>query len=107
MKRHQQRLAKQQADNVVQDHINEQWQEQCRKVDISIIYTLHTVFGFGKERCERFYKALVENHFRMADNWQCEGDDSHYWIMQKRLYDAGIDIKAFQQWADEWEKTQN
>ena len=43
----------------------------------------------------------------MCEDWQCKGDDSHYWVMEKRLKDAGIDIEALRKEADEIAEREN
>jgi hypothetical protein len=91
--------------------LDERLAKKCENVDVTMLYTLHTVFGFGAERCRRFYFEMIDNHFNMCNRWQCDGDDSHYWIMKQRLKDDGIDVEAMIKEAQEnakWrEKNEN
>jgi hypothetical protein len=68
------------------------------KADITILYTLHKVFGFGKKRAERFYLNLVINQHEMISQYRTdsEDDETHYLIMADRLKKAGIDVEALQ-----------
>jgi hypothetical protein len=101
IKRYNRRMAQEATQREAHDIVRAQWSEQCRKADISILYALHNVFGFGAIRCRRFYHAMIENHFQMCEDFQCKGDDSHYWVMEKRLKDAGIDVDELRREADE------
>ncbi len=101
--RYRERKAKENARRKIQDGVREMWSDQCRKADISILYTLHTKSKdpYGKQRCREFYLDMIRNHFRMCEDFQCQGDDSHYWVMEKRLKDDGIDIDELRREADE------
>lgn len=68
------------------------------RADISILYTLHKVFGFGKKRAERFYMNLVLNQLDMIAQFRtnAEDDETHYLVMADRLKKAGIDVEALQ-----------
>lgn len=93
------------ADRILDDRLA----KKCENIDITILYTLHThpKFKKGAQLCREFYLAMIENHFNMCDKWQCDGDESHYWIMKKRLKDDGIDVDALIKEADEIEKWRN
>ena len=73
------------------------WEEFCKKVDVLILYTLHKDFGFGKQRLEKFYFAMLDNQIRMIEEFRsnADDDDTHYLVMADRLEKAGIPI-------DEW-----
>jgi hypothetical protein len=78
-----------------------EWEKFCRKTDVSMLYALHNTFGFGKDRLERFYREWIKLHIAMVDNYQCDGDDSHYWVMEARLRDIGLDVDALLREVDE------
>ena len=59
-----------------------------------------TEFGFGAERCRRFYLKMIEAHKEMRDRFQSGNDESHYWVMEKWLKDDGIDVEALQREAE-------
>lgn len=96
IKRLQRKQKLQEADDEARRLVEERMKEYCTKADVSILYTLHEVFGFGKTRCERFYKSWIKTHSAMADSFQSGGDDSHYWVMQERLKSIGVDVEALQ-----------
>ncbi len=74
----------------------------CRKMDGLWLYTLHVVFGFGKERCERLYWAMIDNYIKITAkyNGSLDDDDMEWYAMEKALLDIGIDLKALQAEAD-------
>lgn len=74
--------------------------EWMKCADIAILFTLHTEFGFGAERCRRFYLKMIEAHKEMRDRFQSGNDESHYWVMEKWLKDDGIDVAALQREAE-------
>lgn len=73
------------------------------KADITILYTLHKEFGFGKKRAERFYMNLVINQHEMISQFRtnAKDDETHYLVMADRLKKAGIDVVALQAKAEE------
>lgn len=77
------------------------WSKFCLKADIAMLYTLRVTFGFGKERLERFYWALIENTLHMRSDYRCDpGDDYHYFGMKNELRCAGVDVDELQKEAD-------
>lgn len=78
----------------------QEYEKFCTKTDISMLYALHNTFGFGKERLERFYREWIKIHTEMVKNYQCDGDDSHYWVMEARLREIGVDIDALEKEVD-------
>ena len=75
-------------------------EKYCTKTDVTILYALHNIFGFGKERLERFYREWIKIHTEMVEDYQCDGDDSHYWVMEARLKEIGVDIDALEREVD-------
>lgn len=99
MKQLQRRKAKEEAREEANDLVLKQWENFATKADIVILYTLHKEFGFGKERCERFYRKMIENQISMIEQYRTskDDDDTHYWVMEERLKNANIDVKALQE----------
>ena len=95
-----QEAKKKEADKILNDSLA----DKCEDLDVVVLYTLHEVFGFGLERCRKFYFEMIDNHFNMSKKWDCKGDGSHYAIMKKRLKYYGIDVEAFVKEADEQRK---
>lgn len=72
--------------------------------DITLMYTLHTMEKdpWGKERIERFYLNLVNNHYEMVKEFRTCADDeeTYYLVMADRLKRDGIDVEAIQKKAE-------
>lgn len=91
-KRHHKRLVKEAKMKEAEDILNECMAKRAKYYDITMLYTLHTMFGFGKKRGRRFYLGMIKNYLGMVKHWQSGGDDSHFWIMEERLKAAGINV---------------
>lgn len=74
----------------------------CRKMDGLWLYTLHTVFGFGKDRLTRLYWAMIENYIKITAkyNGMLDDDDMEWYAMERHLKDIGFDLKEMQAEAD-------
>ena len=106
-KKHHDRLVQEAKQKEAHRIVREQWEDQCRKADVSVLYALHTVFGFGAIRCRRFYLGMIKNYLGMVKHWQSGGDDSHFWIMEERLKAAGINVDDLIREAGEMVKEDN
>ena len=84
--------------------VNECVAKRAKYYDITMLYTLHTIFGFGKERCRRFYLGMIKNYLGMLNQFQSDGDDSHFWVMESRLKADGIDVSEIVREGDELAK---
>ena len=104
IKKYHDRLVKEAREKKADEILDERLAKKCENVDVTILYTLHTVFGFGAKRCHQFYFEMINNHFNMCNQFQCNGDDSHYWVMKERLKLDGIDVEAFINEANERRK---
>lgn len=80
-----------------------EWEKVCRKTDVSILYALRSIFGFGKDRLERFYREWIKLHIKMVEDYQYDRDDSHYWVMEARLKDIGLDVDALLKEVDKYD----
>lgn len=89
MKSYRERLKNQAIRNEI-DKANDAW---FKNVDFAIAYTLHNLFGFGAGRIKKFFKLCRATHKEMMERYRSDGDDSHYWVMEKRLKDGGIDVE--------------
>lgn len=65
------------------------------ELDATILWTLHEGFGFGAERCKRFYNKVVECREDLLKRYDME-DDAEFILIHK-LKEIGIDLR-------EWEK---
>lgn len=88
---------------LVRELVLQEYEKFCKKMDVSVLYAQHKTFGHGKIKLERFYREWIKIHTEMVKNYQCDGDDSHYWVMEARLKEIGVDIEALEKEVDEIE----
>lgn len=62
------------------------------QLDAVTLFVLHTEFGFGKQRLQRFYDALFSKRKEMQERFQMPGEDDDYAIWHFLLED-GIDVE--------------
>lgn len=76
--------------------------EFCRKMDGLWLYALHRVFGFGKQRAERLYWAMVDEYIKVTAKYSgaLDDDDMEWYAIERYLLDHGIDVKALQEEAE-------
>jgi hypothetical protein len=92
MQRFREKKAKEEGLKEAEAIVNECVAKRAKYYDVAMLYTLHTLFGFGKERLRRYYLGMVENYLGLMNQFQSNGDDSHFWIMEARLKADGIDV---------------
>nr|DAQ99156.1 MAG TPA: hypothetical protein [Caudoviricetes sp.] len=72
------------------DRICRKWTERFNLVSNTIaLYTLHTAFGFGKDRLTRFLSACQSIQAQMSERYE----DADFYAMKKALLDIGIDTE--------------
>ena len=65
--------------------------------DLTMLWTLHTDFGFGAVRLKRFYADFCKNYRYMRDRYYCEGDEELFgsrtdaYVIKERLKEIGFD----------------
>lgn len=108
VKKYHDRLVKEAKQKEADKILDEQLQKRGKYFDITILYTLHThpKFKKGAKLCREFYIDAIRNYFNMLEQWQCDGDDSHFWIMEERLRADGIDVDALKKEVDEMVKNE-
>lgn len=57
-----------------------------------ILYTLHTEFGFGKARLERFYDAYAREFYSLRNRF--EMDDCY--PARRKLLEIGVDVEELE-----------
>ena len=91
------KLSKSQRDAMNRE-INRQILENDEKfamdADASVLWTLHTVFGFGKKRLRRFYEENLKMHNEMREFYQLNTDET-FWLCRYKLKNYGIDIEEW------------
>ena len=79
----------------IQNQIEEIFQKNEReynvKVNIVNAFVLNQTFGFGKKRLEEYVVACSQIQKQMLARY----DDADLYAMEKKLKDAGIDIRAW------------
>lgn len=89
------RRVKEYAENEARKYANRIITDYTRRFDALMLLTLHTEFGFGRERLERFYRAMDEEYKRLTSMLGAEdtADDVHYWAWERRLKECtGLDL---------------
>ena len=83
--------------------INEEIRRQCieqtaqyeAELDVVVLYALHNVFGFGKERLERFYREMFKLREEMKQRYGTSDDDTMGdFAMYVKLKEIGVDVQA-------------
>ena len=90
-----QEYAHAEAEKHAQEYARRKMEDYTRRFDALMLLTLHTEFGFGKERLLRFYKAMDDEHKRLTSMLGAEdtADNVHYWTWEKRLKEyTGLDL---------------
>lgn len=65
--------------------------------DLTMLWTVHTDFGFGAVRLKRFYDSFVKTHKYMRDRYYCKGDEELFgsrtdaYVIKERLKAIGFD----------------
>lgn len=83
--------------------INEQIVENDRRFDMdresSILWMLHTRFGFGPKRLKEAWNLFYSETVKLREYYQMEQEDEG-WLAREKLKSIGCDIE---QWYKEWE----
>lgn len=72
--------------------VDEIFQRRCLDLDTVVMWILHRRFGFGKDRCKRFY----EEYRPTAGTFTEMYGDAKYSIMREDLIRDGIDIERWE-----------
>ena len=62
------------------------------QLDAVTLFVLHTEFGFGKQRLQKFYDALFKKRREMQERFQMPDEDDDYAIFHFLMED-GIDVE--------------
>ena len=66
-------------------------------LDVAVLYAMHELFDFGKDRLKRFYMRFGEIHRDFVDFYQSESRDEAEWVYETKLKAIGVDV-------EEWRK---
>lgn len=75
--------AKKQVDDI--------FQRRCLDLDTVVMWILHRRFGFGKDRCRRFYDEYKPTTGKFSEMY----GDAKYAVMREDLLRDGIDIETW------------
>lgn len=67
--------------------------QRCLDLDTVVMWILHRRFGFGAERCKRFYDQYKPTVGEFRDRY----DDGIYMKMREDLSRDGIELKKWQE----------
>lgn len=67
--------------------------EYADDIDAVILYTLHSQFGFGKERLRRFYDAVKSTRDGMVKRYEYE--DDALFACKHKLEEIGVDVEKW------------
>ena len=75
-------------------------------LDVSILYAMHELFGFGKDRLKRFYMRFGEIHRAFVDHYLSANRDEAEWVYDKKLKEIGVDVAEWRKELDAIEEAQ-
>lgn len=62
--------------------------------DSTVLYVLHTTFGFGKKRLRRFWEAFIKDHDELRRYYEMDSEDNA-WLCRRKLKEIGVDVEAW------------
>lgn len=72
--------------------VNEIILRRCIDIDTVVMWVLHRKFGFGKDRCKRFY----DSYKPVTDGFTERYGEDKYAKMREDLLRDGIDIEGWE-----------
>lgn len=72
-------------------------------IDAFMLYTLHTEFGFGRDRLRRFYDAVVPQFEEIFQWYEAEDTKDAGHAARSRLKHIGVDLEAWEKEKGEYE----
>lgn len=82
----------------IRKHVVQYDAEYRDNLDATVLYTLHQVFGFGKDRLRKFWRALESEHDKLVKYYELPEDGP--WLCTELLKRIDVDVKS---WNEEWE----
>ena len=64
-----------------------------RDASMQILWVLHSEFGFGQQRLQKFADKLAAMQINMEYTYELPEDDTP-WLCEQKLIESGIDVKA-------------
>lgn len=70
--------------------------------DAMVLWVLHSRFGFGKKRLERFYEEFLREYEEMKE-YYASNDDTIIFAAREKLKQIGVDVYQWNNGKDEKE----
>ena len=74
-----------------------------RDLDATILYILHTQFGFGAKRLKKFFMDFGNSRDELARHYEMSVDEDGTWLCEHKLKDCGVDLDAWYKEKEELE----
>lgn len=78
-------------DHEIHQQLLEKDKVFCKDVDTMVLWTLHSVYGWGPKRLKDFYICMFREHLRMRDYYEMD----ELYPERYKLKEKGVDL-------DEW-----
>ena len=84
-------------DKLFKQTVSKEVLKNAEIYDLTVLWTLHEVFGFGKKRLRLFYVLWVKIYRATKKAYFCEGDEETFgsrtdaYVIKKRLKEIGFD----------------
>ena len=66
--------------------------KNTNEIDSLVLWILHTEFGFGVKRLQKFHDSFNDGIKRLLERYELE-DDDQIWLCTHKLKQLGIDIE--------------
>lgn len=60
----------------------------------AVLWTLHTVYGFGPKKLKDFWECWFNFHKEVVDRYEVSDEDTG-WYFKQKLQDYGVDIEKW------------
>ena len=85
------RKAEKAAIHEIDQQILDRDKEFSLDMDAMILWTLHTHYGFGKERLEKFYKDFIDEHIKLRNYYEIDDSFPERYILKEK---CNVDVEA-------------
>lgn len=63
--------------------------------DAAVLWTLHTVFGFGEKRLKKFLDCFSQEHQRLREHYQLSPEDDGWLYLHMLKEHTGFDLEEW------------
>lgn len=68
--------------------------EGAEDIDSTVLWVLHTEFGFGEKRLKKFYDIFLPKLMELTKYYEMD-EDERVWLCKQKLLEDGIDIEKW------------